>query len=377
MQDNPARNKRDYSGRVYRQRTCEDCQEAFTPKSSGQKLCAECRERRNTLPPIRVIPDRACEDCRATFTPQKSVSRRCVPCQDQRNRMMRLESCRRKRAERRGDDVIVRYCADCGIALRRTPGKRCPDCRLARLQHDLERREEREQAAEERRREKPAPRPRRPKPAATPSLKSCADCGTALPDGRRKRCDPCRTAHEQVIRLASNARRRAGYLPRGPRMFWPPTAGLEPRICRVCSEEFRPYRADQLECSRKCRDAHPERMQWKRDSARRSGDRPEVAAAIKQRRRVRSIRGHGLTPAQYDVMLASQGGVCALCGNPPNLQAAKQASKLHIDHDHATGKVRALLCVNCNLGLGRFFDDPAVLREAALYVERFRAVTLT
>jgi hypothetical protein len=113
MQDTPALKRRDYSGRAYRPRTCQDCHEAFTPQSSSQKLCPDCRERRNALPPIRVIPDRACEDCGATFTPPKSVSRRCEPCQDQRNRMMRVESCRRKRAERRGDDVIVRYCANC------------------------------------------------------------------------------------------------------------------------------------------------------------------------------------------------------------------------------------------------------------------------
>jgi hypothetical protein len=43
---------------------------------------------------------------------------------------------------------------------------------------------------------------------------------------------------------------------------------------------------------------------------------------------------------------------------------------LHIDHDHATGVVRGVLCNDCNLGLGRFRDEPALLRKAADYLER-------
>ena len=58
-------------------------------------------------------------------------------------------------------------------------------------------------------------------------------------------------------------------------------------------------------------------------------------------------------------MLEAQDGVCAIC---------KSAPAVHVDHDHATGAVRALLCFNCNGGLGQFKDDPGVLRAAAEYV---------
>ena len=44
----------------------------------------------------------------------------------------------------------------------------------------------------------------------------------------------------------------------------------------------------------------------------------------------------------------------------------------HVDHDHKTGKIRGLLCNNCNRGLGHFQDNPLVLRLAASYVERHR-----
>jgi hypothetical protein len=58
-------------------------------------------------------------------------------------------------------------------------------------------------------------------------------------------------------------------------------------------------------------------------------------------------------------MLAEQGGLCAIC---------KSAPAVHVDHDHATGAVRALLCFNCNGGLGQFKDDPETLHAAAFYV---------
>jgi hypothetical protein len=75
-------------------------------------------------------------------------------------------------------------------------------------------------------------------------------------------------------------------------------------------------------------------------------------------------RRYGITADQADAMHADQGGLCALCRTAP---------AAHVDHDHATGAVRDLLCFNCNGGLGQFKDDPALLRAAARYVEAHRA----
>ncbi|WP_346623648.1 endonuclease VII domain-containing protein [Blastococcus montanus] len=74
-------------------------------------------------------------------------------------------------------------------------------------------------------------------------------------------------------------------------------------------------------------------------------------------------RRYGITAAEADVMLAAQGGLCALCRTAP---------AEHVDHDHETGAVRALLCFNCNGGLGQFRDDPELLHVAAFYVEHHR-----
>ncbi|WP_245900165.1 endonuclease VII domain-containing protein [Geodermatophilus normandii] len=76
-------------------------------------------------------------------------------------------------------------------------------------------------------------------------------------------------------------------------------------------------------------------------------------------------RRYGITAAQADAMLAEQGGLCAICIKAP---------AEHVDHCHATGRVRALLCFNCNGGLGQFKDDPEVLRAAAEYVLHHRAL---
>jgi len=85
------------------------------------------------------------------------------------------------------------------------------------------------------------------------------------------------------------------------------------------------------------------------------------------------LRKHyGITHAQYDEMHRKQGGLCAVClrGQPADYSAPRRF--LLVDHCHQSGAVRALLCSPCNVGLGRFEDDPARLRSAATYIEKER-----
>lgn len=62
---------------------------------------------------------------------------------------------------------------------------------------------------------------------------------------------------------------------------------------------------------------------------------------------------YGLTIAQYDEMFANQGGKCKICGCDENVRD-KRRKHFSVDHDHTTGKVRALLCMKCNILLGAF-----------------------
>jgi hypothetical protein len=70
------------------------------------------------------------------------------------------------------------------------------------------------------------------------------------------------------------------------------------------------------------------------------------------------------TVEEYEAMLTTQNGVCKICQG-----VSSDGRALAIDHCHTTGKVRGLLCNNCNNGLGRFKDDPDLLRSAIFYLE--------
>jgi hypothetical protein len=79
---------------------------------------------------------------------------------------------------------------------------------------------------------------------------------------------------------------------------------------------------------------------------------------------------YGLTEEAYLKLLEWSEGGCAICGERPHLEH-RWHKRLAVDHNHATGKVRGLLCANCNLGLGKFKDDKRLLRVAIAYLEYF------
>lgn len=92
--------------------------------------------------------------------------------------------------------------------------------------------------------------------------------------------------------------------------------------------------------------------------------RPEVQRENKLK------KAFGITLATYNIMLESQDHVCAICGMPELVQNRS----LSVDHDHKTGKIRQLLCGNCNHALGKFKDDPELCIKAAEYLTRHREV---
>lgn len=67
-------------------------------------------------------------------------------------------------------------------------------------------------------------------------------------------------------------------------------------------------------------------------------------------------------------MLVAQDHACAICEAP----TWEHQKRLHVDHDHATGAVRGLLCSTCNLALGGFKDSPQLLESALRYLQRIK-----
>lgn len=85
-------------------------------------------------------------------------------------------------------------------------------------------------------------------------------------------------------------------------------------------------------------------------------------------------KNHGITLADYEVILGEQGGCCAVCGKAPGSVGSGSNSKgtLAVDHCHQVGVIRGLLCTNCNLGIGSFYEDSNLLRNAAAYLDSHR-----
>jgi hypothetical protein len=87
-------------------------------------------------------------------------------------------------------------------------------------------------------------------------------------------------------------------------------------------------------------------------------------------------RKYGIDTGRYYVMLAAQGGCCAICKKSESNEIKGKIVALAVDHDHATGAVRALLCSACNTALGLFNDEPALLDAAKTYLEKHMATPL-
>ena len=87
------------------------------------------------------------------------------------------------------------------------------------------------------------------------------------------------------------------------------------------------------------------------------------------------LRLYGLTIAEYDALLASQRGVCAICGKPETKKYGRTGGsyRLAVDHDHETGRVRALLCHACNVAIGSFNHDAELLALAIRYLLEHKA----
>jgi hypothetical protein len=182
--------------------------------------------------------------------------------------------------------------------------------------------------------------------ASEPNAKQCRKCQRDLPlaafardknrrDGLQVHCRECVAKYS-----AAHYRRRREAMGKPVREQVNVPTGF--KLCRTCGE-IKPH------------------SEWHRNASASDG----LSTRCRACRAVQGRQGHlkrqyGITEAERDGLIASQGGVCCIC-----LSALPE----HVDHCHKTGRVRGVLCFSCNAALGQFKDRPDAIRRAAAYVE--------
>ncbi|AQX82044.1 hypothetical protein BWO91_06290 [Plantibacter flavus] len=159
------------------------------------------------------------------------------------------------------------------------------------------------------------------------------------------------------------------------------------KLCRGCGQRkpldlFRRQAANRTGASHYCKSCGSQRSREARESdplfaerrrAYRSANADKLRDAARNRYRADPLRakvstwrnqGIEMTAEQYRAMHADQQGACAICRKTE----AQNGKALAVDHDHETGRVRGLLCDQCNIALGRFQDSPENLRRALDYL---------
>lgn len=83
------------------------------------------------------------------------------------------------------------------------------------------------------------------------------------------------------------------------------------------------------------------------------------------------ISSYGITIQEYKELSEAQNNVCAICGNAETATLRGKVKSLAVDHCHQSGKVRGLLCADCNRALGMFKDNIQTIENAAEYLRGF------
>ncbi|UXY26552.1 endonuclease VII domain-containing protein [Streptomyces sp. HUAS TT20] len=178
--------------------------------------------------------------------------------------------------------------------------------------------------------------------ASEEGVKRCSRCkqhkpwaafarNKAMRDGYQAYCRECAAAYHQQRQVAKGRNVR-------PRVDAPPGH----KHCRTCGE-IKPH------------------SEWTRNSSASDGLATLCKACKAEKGRAQHLkRNYGLTEAERDALIAAQNGLCAICLDAP---------PVHVDHCHNTGRVRGVLCFNCNSAIGKLRDDPDAARRAAAYLE--------
>lgn len=160
------------------------------------------------------------------------------------------------------------------------------------------------------------------------------------------------------------------------------------RVCRECLKERELVKYMQGKAATPVSELKVSLMRGVAETARaleiaKKRKRIRVRNAPKSRR-WKLLESYGLTPETYMAMLDAQDHKCKICAVDINdvlqpvmdrtgrIQLSSTKFRACIDHCHATEKLRGILCMGCNRGLGDFCDSPESLRAAAAYLEENR-----
>jgi hypothetical protein len=149
-------------------------------------------------------------------------------------------------------------------------------------------------------------------------------------------------------------------------------SGAKKRQCRECTRLYNQAYYAQNRSRSDARAAewaqdHPEQRRVHQRRYRKSNaDRVALASL-----RHHLSKEYGLTVEGYESAVSSVGGACEICG-----EACRTGGRLSVDHAHATGDLRGLLCRACNSGLGHFRDDVALLKKAITYLKNGGVFTI-
>jgi len=161
-----------------------------------------------------------------------------------------------------------------------------------------------------------------------------------------------KTAYEKLDELGASLEVAGFRVPYPNGLSQPETK----RVCRACKTS---KATDQFYTGHRiCKVCHRKRgKEWESKN-------PERTVYLHWRKQLKAK--FGMTVEDFYARLAAQGGGCAICGR---MHEERVGGRLHVDHCHESGRVRGLLCVNCNTMIGHSKDQPLILRQAAEYVE--------
>jgi hypothetical protein len=151
------------------------------------------------------------------------------------------------------------------------------------------------------------------------------------------------------------------------------------RVCRICNQlksecEFvfgkktnRKFNHC-IECDRERGRVYYAKNREKKLSYQAEYDKQNRDAVSKTNKNKKLKNRYGITLQEYESMMLSQMNRCKICND--------DSKKLYVDHCHSSGRVRALLCHNCNAGIGHFRERKDIFENAIKYIEEYSNIHL-